>query len=67
MIARPNIHRKRIGTTNVLERQSKEIQRRTRAATLFPNEGSLLRLVNAIPIEINDGWIGGKTQWNFEV
>src|SRR5690606_23490219 len=37
--------RKRLRTTNGLERVNKELKRRTRVATLFPNEESLLRLV----------------------
>jgi transposase-like protein len=41
----PPAHRRRLRTTNGLERLNKEIKRRTRVATLFPNEASLLRLV----------------------
>jgi putative transposase len=37
-----------------LERLNKEIERRTRVATLFPNEASLLRLASAILSEISD-------------
>lgn len=43
--------RKRLRTTNGLERVNKELKRRTRVATLFPNEASLLRLVSALPFE----------------
>ena len=32
-----------------MERVSKELHRRTRVATLFPNEASLFRLVSAQP------------------
>jgi putative transposase len=49
-------HRKRLRTTNGLERVNKEIKRRTRVATLFPNEASCLRLVTAILMEISDDW-----------
>ncbi|MEJ2057640.1 MAG: transposase [Desulfofustis sp.] len=34
----------------------KEIKRRTRGTMLFPNEQSLLRLVSAILMEVNDEW-----------
>lgn len=47
-------------TTNVLERLNKEIKRRTRVATLFPNESSLLRLVSAVLNEISDEWETGR-------
>ena len=33
-------HRRRLRTTNMLERTNQEIKRRTRVATLFPNEAS---------------------------
>jgi putative transposase len=40
---------------NGLERL-KDIKRRTRVATLFPNEASLLRLVSTALSEISDDW-----------
>ena len=51
-------------TTNMLERLHEEINRRTRAARLFPNEASLLRLVSAIEMEIGEDWIAGKRYLN---
>ena len=45
----------------MLERTNQEIKRRTRVATLFPNEASLLRLVSAILSEISEDWETGKT------
>ena len=57
----PSTHRRRLRTTNMLERTNQEIKRRTRVATLFPNETSLLRLVSAILSEISDDWETGKT------
>ena len=56
VFALPPYHRTRMRTTNGLERLSKEISRRTRVATLFPNEESLLRLVSSILIEISEEW-----------
>ena len=56
----PDQHRKRLRTTNVLERVNKEIKRRTRVATLFPNETSCLRLVTAVVMEISDEWETGR-------
>ncbi len=52
----PISHRRRLRTSNVLERLNKEIKRRTRVATLFPNEASLLRLVSAVLMEISEEW-----------
>jgi len=56
----PRRYRQRLRTTNMLERVNKEIKRRTRVATLFPNEKSLLRLVSAILMEISEDWETGK-------
>ncbi|MFM7035767.1 MAG: IS256 family transposase [Planctomycetia bacterium] len=52
----PAAHRRRLRTTNGLERLNKEIKRRTRVATLFPNEASLLRFASAVLSEISDDW-----------
>jgi transposase-like protein len=46
--------------TQVLERVHKELKRRTRVATLFPNEASLLRLVSAVLAELSEEWECGK-------
>lgn len=54
--ALPPSHRRRLRTTNMLERINREIKRRTRVATLFPNEASALRLVSAVLMEISEEW-----------
>jgi putative transposase len=56
----PEAHRKRIRTVNGIERLNKEIRRRTRVATLFPNVESCERLITAILQEIHEEWITGK-------
>ena len=40
----------------MVERLNKELKRRTRVAGLFPNEGSALRLVSAVSMEISEEW-----------
>ena len=62
----PAKHRKRMRTSNSLERLHEEINRRTRVARLFPNEASLLRLVSAIEMEISEDWIVGKRYLNMQ-
>src|SRR5438132_7824956 len=62
----PVSHRKRLRTTNMLERLNRELKRRTRVATLFPNEASLLRLVTAVLMEISEEWETGKRYVTFE-
>jgi putative transposase len=56
----PESHRRRLRTTNVLERLNREIKRRTAVATLFPNEEALLRLVTAMVAEVSDEWEIGR-------
>jgi len=56
----PAGHRRHLRTTNLLERLNMELRRRTRVATLFPNETSLLRLVSAVLIEISEEWETGR-------
>ena len=62
----PASHRRKLRTTNMLERLNQEIKRRTRVATLFPNEASLLRLVSALLVETSEEWETGKTYLKME-
>lgn len=66
VLALPAAHRKRLRTTNMLERLNREIKRRTRVATLFPNEASLLRLVTGVLMELSEEWETGKRYVTFE-
>ena len=66
VFAFPAARRRRLRTNNGLERLSKEIKRRTRVATLFPNEASLLRLVSAVLSEISDDWETERSYLNME-
>ena len=56
--ALPEAHRKRMRTTNMLERQNQELKRRTRVVRIFPNEQSCLRLVSALLMETSQEWMG---------
>lgn len=66
VFTRPAAHRRRLRTTNLIERLNKEIHRRTRVATLFPNEASLLRLVSAVLVEVDQEWQTGIRYLNPE-
>ena len=66
VFAVPDSHRRRLRTSNLMERVNREIKRRTRVATLFPNEASLLRLVSAVVAEISDEWETGRTYLTME-
>lgn len=56
--ALPEAHRKRMRTTNMLERQNQELKRRTRIVRVFPHEQSCLRLIAALLMETNQEWMG---------
>ncbi len=51
VFAMPEKHCPRLRTTNMVERQNREIKRRNRVSGLFPNEASLPRLVSTILME----------------
>ena len=51
-------HRRRMRTSNPMERAvQQEIKRRTQKVRVFPNEASLIRLVSAVLVEIDDNWV----------
>jgi transposase-like protein len=52
----PASHRRRLRTANGLERLSREIKRRTRVVSIFPNEAACLRLISAVLMEIDEAW-----------
>ncbi|HQL33905.1 MAG TPA: IS256 family transposase [Treponemataceae bacterium] len=56
----PENHRRKMRTSNLAERQMKEIKRRTRVVGVFPNAESLLRLVATLLLEQNDQWQNDK-------
>jgi putative transposase len=63
---RPHAQRIRLRTTNGLERINREIKRRTRVASIFPNTASCLRLVSALLAECDEDWMTGKIYLNLK-
>lgn len=53
-------------TTNGVERLHREVRRRARVVSIFPNKASCLRLVSAVLCEISEEWLTGRTYINFE-
>ena len=55
----PAGHRRRMKSTNMLERLNGEIRRRTRVVRIFPNDASCLRLIRALSVETHEKWLTG--------
>jgi transposase-like protein len=62
----PVSHRKRMSSTNMLERLSGSIAQRTNVARVFPGNSSCLRLITAVLKEIHEDWIGGRKYLRME-
>jgi putative transposase len=62
----PKKHRRRIRTSNMVERLNQEIRRRTRVVRVFPNVASCLRLVSAVLMEISEDWASDIPLMKFE-
>ena len=62
----PATQRLHLRTTHGLERINRELKRRTRVASLFPNTASCLRLVSALLAEYDEEWRTGKIYLNLQ-
>jgi putative transposase len=66
VFAFPAAFRKLLRTTNGVERLHREVRRRARVVSIFPNSASCLRLVSAVLAEISEEWLTGRTYIIFE-
>ena len=53
----------KLRTTNLLERLNRELKRRSDVIQVFPNSESVLRLMGAVAIEINNGYTAGNSMY----
>ena len=59
----PREHRRRVYTTNMMERLMREVKRRTRVVGIFPNEASGDRLIGAQLLERHETWSCEKARY----
>lgn len=56
----PEKYRRRLRTTNMVERLNDEVRRREKVIRIFPNEASAQRLIGALLAEQHEVWFTGK-------
>lgn len=62
----PPEHRRKMKSTNMLERLNQELKRRSRVIRIFPNRASCLRLMSYLCQETSEQWETGKRYLTFE-
>jgi transposase-like protein len=60
VLSLPEKYRKRLRTTNSVERLNEEVRRRERVIRIFPNRESVIRLIGAMLMEQDEKWAAGK-------
>ena len=63
------LDKRKVSSTNNLERLHREIRRRTRVVGIFPNRESYIRLVSCYLIEYTEDWISERSylsKWSLE-
>lgn len=56
----PQTHRVWLRTNNIQERANREIKRRTKVVQSFPSAESMIRLVGAVLVEVNEEWLAAN-------
>lgn len=60
VLSYPEKYRKRLRTTNSVERLNEEVRRRERVIRIFPNRESVMRLMGALLMEQDEKWASGR-------
>jgi len=65
VFAFPEAHRRKLRTNNLTERLTREMRRRARVVSIFPNEAACLRLMSAVLMEQDEAWATGRLYLRF--
>jgi putative transposase len=60
----PTAHWSKIWSNNPIERLNPELKRRTDVVGIFPDKASVIRLVGALLVEINDEMIAAERRYS---
>ena len=60
IMALPKKYRISLRTSNIVERENREIRRRENVIQIFPNEAAAVRLIGALLLDHTEDWIGSK-------
>jgi putative transposase len=66
VMALPEKYRKRLRTSNMIERLIQEVRRREKVIRIFPNRESAWRLVGALLAEKHEEWSTGRRYWTMD-
>jgi transposase-like protein len=67
VMALPEPYRRRLRSTNGLERLNREVRRRERVIGIFPNVDSALRLLGAMLMEQDEEWSTGRLYFRMDL
>ncbi len=67
VLSLPEKYRKRLRTTNSVERLNEKVRRRERVIRIFPNRESVIRLFGALLMEQDETWAAGNSHINKDV
>lgn len=62
----PEIYRRRLRTTNDIERLNEELRRRETVIRIFPNRQSATRLMGALMMELHERWQLGRRPFSMD-
>jgi putative transposase len=66
VLALPETYRRRLRTTNDIERLNEEIRRREHVIRIFPNRDSVMRLIGALMMELDEKWQTGRRPFTMD-